>query len=429
MPPIAYLAMRAVAALPRSSRSIVAAGIGALAVAISVMSTRQYASMEAPAFRVLREMRGAAGHSDPPVLAMHRREDLDLRRPMQWVGAEMPAFARRLNAPPKHEWLELVKCWNQDGRAPVWFVADPLRTDLALIDRSVDRSRDYRWGLDYPVLISGVRPNEMDWHVFDSPGWYLGQGWALTPETAGVAAEDRRGPAHAPIDGWIRRRRDAVMLMLGGRNLETAAESARVQVTIDDRPVAQLSVPPGFFLRFLPLPESALAGAGRYAHLSIAAGQSRVALEQFDAQSSPRGVFGFGEGWHEMEYNPATGRSWRWISEQGVIRTRALHGALTLRIAGETEGFFRTTNVSVRVGTRAIGRWAVGSQFAVETVIPADAPANDETAMVIESDQFFIPAERSRRSQDRRHLALRVNDVSLTPVSSPGTSANCRTGC
>ena len=35
--------------------------------------------------------------------------------------------------------------------------------------------------------MSGVRPNEMDWHVFDAPGWYLGEGWALTPETAGVA--------------------------------------------------------------------------------------------------------------------------------------------------------------------------------------------------------------------------------------------------
>jgi hypothetical protein len=200
-------------------------------------------------------------------------------------------------------------------------------------------------------------------------------------------------------------------------------------VAIDDRPVDQLSVPPGFFLRFLSLPEDALAGVGRYAHLSVAAGQSRVAVEQFDAQSSPRGVFGFGEGWHEMEYNPATGRSWRWISEQGVIRTRAQHGAMTLRMAGETEGFFRATNVSVRVGVRAIAGWAVGSQFAVETEIPASALENDETSIVIESDQFFVPAERSRRSQDRRHLALRVNEVTLTPVFSPGTPANCRTGC
>ena len=70
---------------------------------------------------------------------MHRREDLDLRRPMEWLGPDVPAFSRRLAAPAKHEWLELVKYWNAGGRAPVWFVADPLRTDLALIERPAER--------------------------------------------------------------------------------------------------------------------------------------------------------------------------------------------------------------------------------------------------------------------------------------------------
>jgi hypothetical protein len=352
---------------------------------------------------------------------MHRREDLDLRRPIQWVGAAMPPFARRLGAPPRHEWLELVKYWNGGGQAPVWFVADPRRTDLALLDHSVDRRRAYRWPLTYPVLIGGVRPNEMDWYVFDSPGWYLGEGWALTPETAGVAEEDHRGPALAPIEGWIRRRRDAVMLMIGGRNLGTAAEPARIQLTIDDRPIEQLFLPPGFFLRFVQLPEGALAGAGQYARLAIASrsmagGQPRLAVEQFDAQNAAGLVFGFGDGWHEMEYNPATGRSWRWMSEQGVIRVRSPRRALTLEIEGSTEGFSRPTTLSVRVGDRAIGRQTVRDQFDVRMPIPAEALGDGETAIVIESDQFFVPAERSGRTRDRRHLALRVSEVRVTPV-------------
>ena len=117
----------------------------------------------------------------------------------------MPALSRRLPAPPKHEWLEVVKYWNGGGTDPVWFVADPMRTDLALIDRAASRERTYAWPLQYPVLIGGVRPGDMQWHIFDSPGWYLGEGWALTPETAGVAAEDRHGPGIMPIEGWIRR--------------------------------------------------------------------------------------------------------------------------------------------------------------------------------------------------------------------------------
>jgi hypothetical protein len=203
--------------------------------------------------------------------------------------------------------------------------------------------------------------------------------------------------------------------MIGGRNLGTSAAPASVQVSIDDRRVEQLSVPPGFFLRFLSVPEGALAGAGPYARLSVAASQPRVVVEQFDAQSA-RGVFGFGDGWHEMEYNPTTGESWRWISERGVILARAGHGALTLRVEGETGSIWRATNISVRVGARTLARWTVRSQFAVQAQIPADVLENDETAIVIESDRYFVPAERSRRTQDRRHLALRVIEVALTPA-------------
>jgi hypothetical protein len=425
VPPIAYLAIRAVASLPRPGDLMVGLGTIGLAAGLGVVSVRDYSAMEAPAFRILGDMRAAWVHRQPqlpPVLAMHRREDLDFRRPMQWVGADLPAFSRRLGAPPKHEWLELVKYWNADGRAPVWFVADPRRTDLALIDHPRRRRKAYRWSLAHPVLIGGVRPNEMDWYVFESPGWYLGEGWALTPETAGVAEEDHRGPGVAPIEGWIRRRPEAVTLMIGGRNLAAGAASADVHITIDDKRIEKLSVPPGFFLRFVKLPGSLLAGAGHYAHLAVAAGsasgdQTRVVIEQFDAQPATAVVFGFGDGWHEMEYNPATGRSWRWMSEHGVIRARTAHHALRLEIAGETERFSRPTIVSVRVGDRAIARWTVRNQFTVQTRIPPEALADDETALVVETDQYFVPAERSPRTQDRRHLALRVDDVQLTPAS------------
>ena len=76
----------------------------------------------------------ARSQARAPVLATHRREELDMRRPITWMGSSMPTFSQRLPATPKHEWLELVKYWNDGGRAPVWFVADPLRSDLALVD-------------------------------------------------------------------------------------------------------------------------------------------------------------------------------------------------------------------------------------------------------------------------------------------------------
>ena len=125
--------------------------IGAIATAPVVLggagSLAAFAAEKAPAFRLLEDMR-AAPTSSPPVLGMDRREEFDMRRPIKWVGEAMPAFARRLPSPAQHEWLELVKYWNEGGRAPVWFVADPLRADAELIQHR--EPRQYRWSVPHP---------------------------------------------------------------------------------------------------------------------------------------------------------------------------------------------------------------------------------------------------------------------------------------
>ena len=118
-----------------------------------------------------------------------------------------------------------------------------------------------------------------------------------------------------------------------------------------------------------------------------------------------------------MEYNPATGVVWRWMSERGVIRARTARRPLSLTVRGETEGFSRPTRLTVRVGDRVVAQESVGRFFTLRAVIPADVVADDETAIIVESDQFYVPAERSRRTLDRRHLALKTYDVQLRPAS------------
>ena len=215
--PIAYLAAQGAAGLgPRLG--VVAIVLAMADAHVAGTSVAAYARHLAPAFQLLADMRTAARTADrAPVLAADRRQDLDLRRPILWVGDAMPPLAAQLSAPPKHEWLEPVKYWNSGGRAPVWFVVDPKRAVMDLVDHG--DPTEYRWALPYPVLIGGVRPNEMDWYRLDRPEWYAGEGWALTPETAGTAAEDHRGPGFAPIQGWIRRRHEPVTALIGGRNL------------------------------------------------------------------------------------------------------------------------------------------------------------------------------------------------------------------
>ena len=201
--------------------------------------------------------------------------------------------------------------------------------------------------------------------------------------------------------------------MIGGRNLVVEGASIRAAVTIDGRPIDDLVVAPGAFLRFLRLPEGALDGAGRYARISVAADSPRLAIEQFDAQSSGQLMFGFGEGWHELEYNPATGRMWRWMSERGAIRVRGAarsvaiaptdaHSeqrpqALRLVLTGETDPLPRPSRVTVRAADRVIAEFTVGRTFSVQAVIAGDLLTADENVIVVETDQVVVPAERSRQ--------------------------------
>ena len=444
VPPMAYLA---VCARPRWSRLGTAAFAVLVLVNLSSVwpAAYWYSRIEAPAFRMLGDMRALTGPGTarraPPiaaVLAMHRRADLDLRRPFLWLGGQMPRFSERLDAPPQHEWLEAVEYWNGSGRDEVWFVADPARTDLALFDRGSARIATYRWPLPQHSLVGGVRPDVMDWYRFRRPGWYLGEGWALTPETAGVAARDGRGPGRAPIHGWIRRRPDALTLMVGGRNLSAALPSARVRIAIDGRIIDEPVVAPGFFLRMLTLPAGTLDGDGDYATLSISAEPVRreppsrnasaladptadavnVAIEQFDAQSVDRVVFGFGDGWYESELSAAVGL-WRWTSGRAALRVHAAGRPLTLTLRGEPPliSFWRPVHATISAGGRIVATETLFEQFSVQVRIPAELLTGDDSTITIETDRTYVPAERIRRTPDRRRLGLRVLRCDLRPVS------------
>jgi hypothetical protein len=422
--PMAYLAVRGAMLLP-ARLAMAAVLVAAVAgVVIAQASLVQYARMDAPAFRLIADMRNMASAPGEPAiaLAMHRREDLNFRRPIRWSDGNLPRIGARLPAPPKHEWLETVNYWNSGGRLPVWFVADPLRSDLALFDRP-SHVAAYRWPLTFPALVGGARPNEMDWHVFDRPGWYLGEGWAVTPESAGVALEDRRGPGLAPVAGWIRRRSDAATLLLGGRNLNGDGKPAAMTVTLDGRTIDEASIPPGFFLRMTTLPPDMLLGAGDYATLQVSAG-GQVAIEQFDLQSPDRLVFGFGDGWHEREYDPLRGRLWRWMGERGALQVRGTGAPHVLSLRGETETFDRPSRVVVRAGDRQIAEASAGNSFSLTAVIPGELLPAGESTITIETDQVYVPAERSSRTQDRRKLGLKIFECRLDPA--PGSSVPAR---
>jgi hypothetical protein len=412
--PIAYLAVSGLRLLPYETGLAAAVGIAMFDAHIGGTSIAAYAREKAPAFRLLDDMAAAARSAPaPPVLATDRRNAFDFRRPLVWAGDATPQIARALPAPPQHEWLEAVKYWNEGGRAPVWFVVDPMRTSIDLVQHG-EPSR-YRWPLSHPVLVSGARPNEMDWYRVDRPEWYVGEGWSLTPEAAGVAAADRRGLAHGPIDGWISRDARGGVLMVGGRNFDAAP--SRLMVSTHGTTWSEIAtVAPGPFLHFMPVPAADSGSTTGYDGIKIAAFRpAAIAIEQFDA-SAARPLLGFGEGWQEQEFNPRTGVRWRWLSERGELQVRSRSPRVVLHIEGESPltYFSRPSRLVVRSGGHVVFDRPLAEDFALDVPI-----ASAGEPIVLETDQAFSPADRSSRTADRRRLGLRIFKCELRASSQP----------
>ncbi len=380
-----------------------------------------YARAGSPVARALIDIRRDAEKQPGVAIGMHH----PFARP---VEADSVGRAATLAAPPKHEWLELVKRWRAGEVGTVWFLADPRRTDLALIDPHAQVLRgEYSWPFSSRVYLGGIRPDWLRWVAIDEPGWFAGEGWHLTPETAGLARADGRGLESGPITAWVRGRDGAAVVMVGGRHLgSNSGPLARVSLRIGGREIENWTVPPSSpsFLRFIPLPAGTLAGGTRWSTLEIEATTEAgehsgiVAIDQFDLQAPEMPMLGFGDGWHEPEYTPSMGLSWRWASGKAVLRTSTTDRDVELQIVGESPRryFDRPSRVVATAGAKQLWSLDVSDDFAWSFRIPASALKDSNGTITIDTDQFFRPADRGQGA-DRRALGLRIYFVTLKPVS------------
>ena len=418
--PMAYLAVRGLSLPPRLGGLTLGAAL-ALAFGVTTAPVTAAYARGGPVSRALAEIRAEADANGGATIAMHH----PFARP---VEAEGLGRATVLKAPPKHEWLEAVKQWQAGAVRQIWFLADPRRTDLALVDSRAQVVRgEYAWPFSSQVYLGGVRPNGLRWVVIGDPGWFAGEGWHLTPETAGVARADGTGLGKGPIRAWIRPRDSAATMMIGGRHLGSGSgPEVRVSVRIDGREIERWTVPAAApsFLRFIPLVPGALAGASPWCVLEVQATEPGgantgvVAIDQFDLQAPETPMLGFAEGWQEPEYAPAQGLSWRWASEKAVLRVSSPDRDLELQLVGESPRryFDRPSRVIATAG--GTGRWTLdaGADFSWSFRVPAAALKSSGGAITIQTDQFFRPADRGQGA-DKRALGLRIYLVKLRPVS------------
>lgn len=420
VPVVAFLAVRGVALVSAAAVPVVAAVISIAAVAIASPVLVAYAATPSPTVRVLSLMKAEARNGSPGALAMHQT----FVRPLE---AEEVGIESRLPAPPRLEWLELAKYWKSGRVEPIWFLADPVRSDLALIDPMSRRdATELRWPLVARPAFGGMRPSAVRWHRMPAPGWFVEEGWSLTPEAAGMSRLMGRGSHLEPIAAMVRRRAGIARVLIGGRNLAGPNDpAARFTIAIDGVPFQQWESAPGFFLRVFEIPAGRLIGDGPLARLTVqstaASGTAPIptAIEQFDLQDDHALMWGYDAGWQEAEYAPALG-VWRWTSDRASLRVAGPPQTVrvTLSIESPLRYFDEAPLVRATAGSRelAVTTMSTSRDWTIE--VPADALAASGGAITIETNRTFVPAETGGGA-DQRRLGLRVFSIqvsnSLTP--------------
>jgi Protein of unknown function (DUF2723) len=411
VPPVVLLAVRG-AEVIAGRRALAVVGVLAVwSVVIAAPIVAAYASEPSPVARVVATARDAAKLSPPGALALHQT----FSRPLQAEDFSVPT---QLASPPRREWLELTKYW-REHTAPVWFLADPQRSDLVLIDPQSRRDRvDYAWRFQSMSNMGGMRPSAVQWFRMPPPGWFAGEGWALSPETAGIARVMGRGPSLGPISAWVRRRPDPVSVLVGGRHLGAPSDPpAQFVMSVDGTEVARWDAAPGFFLHDFKLPADSLRGEG-LAELTIRSSSEAgspvpTAIEQFDVQSTGTLMWGYDKGWHEAEFNTALG-VWRWTSDRATLRIIGWTGPIEIafRIESPRKYFDEDPIVRLTAGGEVLGETRFADRETWSTSVPVAALSRADGRITIEVNRTFVPAERG--APDQRRLGLRVFGVSVS---------------
>ena len=428
--PVCWLAVTGAEAIAHLGRRTLPIGAAAsapmvlVAAMLAVPIGRVYGGEPHPAFRAIADMDAQAKTAPPAAIYSHYA----LRRPLQ---ATAPAGLRVVEPRRSYEWLGMVTYWRDGGRQPLWFLADPRRTDLELIDPHARRRTvtQYRWSVGDHQVLGGTRPTAVDWYRLDPPGWFASEGWSLTPEVGGITRLDGTGPDRRPIEAYVRRRSEPMHLVIGGRHLGAPTDNAvAFDLWLADTLVQSWELNPGRdglnFLRFIELPGGIPEGDGDYAVLRVAARTAGgvgspppAAIRQFDIQPADRLVYGFAEGWHEAEYDNTSGVSWRWTSERSVLRV-APHRSVQIGMRGESPLKYMADAPRVRVTAagREIAAFRPDRDFTWNVRVPGEAIAAAGGAIAIEVDRVYLPGA-AEGTADERRLGLRLFEIVVNPAS------------
>src|SRR5688500_409756 len=406
VPAVGYLLVKAFSAAGRTVATFASAGIVIASLLVTLPAAKAYSTYPSPAYAAVDDLQKLIARAPNSVVGAHQRfaRVLETRD----LGAKI------LPSPVMRESTALAAYWRGGGTMPIWYLSDPARGDLELIDPLSRRVHaHYGWAFPREAFISGVRPDILDLVSIDSPpAWFAETGWHLTPETLNISEQQGRAEGVA----YIRNRADQAWLIVGGESTAPATSNpSQVSVTIGERQLDAWEVAPGarFFKRII-LEPGALTGEGPFSRLVVsyrgADGRpQRVRLTQLMIASPQSTFYVQHAGWNEVEYSDQMQRRWQWTTAKADTFVNAAGRDVTLRLTGESplRYFDRAPRVTVRAGSQVLATAEPASDFELNVTVPAAALAASDGMLTIETDQSFVPHERSG-SPDRRTLGLRI---------------------
>ena len=124
-------------------------------------------------------------------------------------------------------------------------------------------------------------------------------------------------------------------------------------------------------------------------------------------------LFRSGEGWHEEEADPVTGRRWRWTSDRSTLRIVAA-STVSLVIRGESpmKYFNGAPTVRIRAGGVTLAEYHPDADFTWRVNVPADVLAAADGAVAIEMDRVYLPGP-AEGTGDTRRLGLRILECAI----------------
>ena len=120
-----------------------------------------------------------------------------------------------------------------------------------------------------------------------------------------------------------------------------------------------------------------------------------AAVEQFDLQPLDGVMVAYDTGWHEAEFDPMRGLSWRWASDSrdAARLVRRTGVDVTLRAESPRRDFDAAPKVVLRAGGQTLATLSPEDDFELTARVPAAALQASGGILTLTTDRVFVPAE------------------------------------